>query len=75
MEQITQIAIKRAGGVSAVARACRITRQSVSEWKRIPAHHCITLERLCGISRKKLRPDVFVERGRFSARGVVALSR
>ena len=56
-------AISRAGGVSALAKALRVTKGAVSQWQRpgrlAPAQHCVAIERLTGISRHKLRPDIF----------------
>ena len=35
-----------------------ITAQSVAQWKRIPADRIIEVERISGISRQQLRPDL-----------------
>jgi DNA-binding transcriptional regulator YdaS (Cro superfamily) len=59
MNEITREAIRKAGGPSAVAPECGVTKQAVSNWSVVPAHHVLTLERLSGISRYRLRPDVF----------------
>jgi DNA-binding transcriptional regulator YdaS (Cro superfamily) len=56
-------AISLAGGVSALAKALNVTKGAVSQWqepgRKAPAKHCVAIERLTGISRHKLRPDIF----------------
>lgn len=42
-----------------IAAACGLGRTAVVMWKRVPAAHVLTVERLTGISRHVLRPDVF----------------
>lgn len=58
-EEALQKAIEKAGGQSAVARAFKIKQPSVAEWKRCPPHWAIKLERLTGVPREKLRPDLY----------------
>lgn len=51
---------KRAGGCAAVATKLGLRAHStVLGWKRIPPHHCPTIERIFGIPREELRPDLF----------------
>lgn len=49
------------GGATALARAmtCDITPQAVWQWKKVPADRVIEVERLTGVSRHELRPDIF----------------
>ena len=54
-----RIAINRAGGVPAVAEYFGIAPQAVWQWTRCPVLRVIDLERLSGISRHDLRPDVY----------------
>jgi DNA-binding transcriptional regulator YdaS (Cro superfamily) len=54
----TQRAIKKAGGVRALAAALGITPASVCEWPYIPIDRLVAVERLTGIDRAKLRPDL-----------------
>jgi DNA-binding transcriptional regulator YdaS (Cro superfamily) len=58
-KSILDEAIAAAGGVMALAQALGISHQAVSLWKRCPATRVLDVERLSGISRYKLRPDVF----------------
>jgi DNA-binding transcriptional regulator YdaS (Cro superfamily) len=59
-----EIAIERAGGVNALARALKLTPQTVAEWTRIPQPHVFRIEALYKISRTELRPDVYPLRRR-----------
>ena len=55
-------AIENAGGVCAVARALKVHQTCVSLWKsrkRLPAPRVIPLERLSGVPRHELRPDIY----------------
>ena len=59
MNSVTKKAIDRAGGPSAVSRALGLTKQAVSKWIEVPPRHVLALERLTGISRHVLRPDIY----------------
>ena len=59
MNEITRIAIDRAGGPRAVSREVKLTRQAVAKWEEIPPRHVLALERLSGVSRHDLRPDIY----------------
>jgi DNA-binding transcriptional regulator YdaS (Cro superfamily) len=53
-------AIAKAGGMRALARAIGIRYQSIQAWRdRIPAERVLDVERVTGISREKLRPDMY----------------
>lgn len=61
-ETALQRAIRLAGGYAAVAQLLRMeSRQAVYMWtrRRLPAEHCINLERVSGVPRHELRPDIF----------------
>ena len=50
------------GAATALAVQCRVRRQNITRWQKtgqVPAHHCLAVEQLTGISRHELRPDVF----------------
>lgn len=64
MENICDFAKDKAGGPAALARALeelgeRITSQAVSQWKTIPPEKVLKVEKITGISRHDLRPDIF----------------
>lgn len=49
-----------AGGNAGMAEKLGgLTSQAVSQWKRVPAGRVLEVERITGISRHHLRPDVF----------------
>jgi DNA-binding transcriptional regulator YdaS (Cro superfamily) len=52
-------AVRRAGGPVAVGCHFNIDHTAVASWKVVPAQRAIELERLTGISRHALRPDVY----------------
>ena len=59
MEQALREAIEKAGGPSALARKLGIAHQAVSQWVRAPATRVLQIERLTGVRRSRLRPDVY----------------
>lgn len=62
MEKSCENAKLKAGGPAALAKALGgITSQAVSQWRKIPADRTLEVERLTGISRYELRPDIFGE--------------
>jgi DNA-binding transcriptional regulator YdaS (Cro superfamily) len=48
-----------AGGRAALARELGISKAAVSQWRRIPVGRALDVERLTGISRHRLRPDIY----------------
>lgn len=62
MSTALDAARKAAGGNAAMARAIGdITSQAISQWKRVPAERVIEVERVTGIPRYDLRPDIFAD--------------
>ena len=55
----TKEIIEKAGGISAVARACKISKQAVFKWNEVPPRRCKTLEKLSGIPKELIRPDIY----------------
>lgn len=60
-------AVKQAGGVVALAKLLGLHRQAIHQWslpgRRIPADHIVAIERLTGVPRQELRPDLYVSMG------------
>jgi DNA-binding transcriptional regulator YdaS (Cro superfamily) len=52
-------AISAIGSMTALADGLGITPQAVAKWGYVPAARCLDVERLTGVSRHKLRPDIY----------------
>ena len=52
-------AVRAAGGTAALARAIGTTPQAISQWRRVPAARVIEVEAVSGVSRERLRPDLY----------------
>lgn len=63
MEQTAiQKAVALAGGQSALARSLMVTPQAVQKMcasGRVPAERVLDIEKLTGVSRSELRPDLY----------------
>jgi len=59
MNKALKQAIAIAGGPAALGRELGITGQAVSIWDKVPIRHLIAVEKLTGVTRDKLRPDIF----------------
>jgi len=60
MEQALDLAKRNAGGAVGLARKLGgITSQAVSQWTKVPATRVIDVERITGVSRYQLRPDIY----------------
>jgi DNA-binding transcriptional regulator YdaS (Cro superfamily) len=58
-EEWLREAIRQVGGYSALAKELGLTKQAIAQWILAPAKHVMVIERLTGIHREDLRPDVF----------------
>jgi DNA-binding transcriptional regulator YdaS (Cro superfamily) len=52
-------AIEKAGGLRALARKLGLAHTSVLQWKKVPDHQIIAIERVTGVPREILRPDLY----------------
>ncbi|ABS12951.1 hypothetical protein Oant_0220 [Brucella anthropi ATCC 49188] len=62
MIEIVAKAAEEVGGVVALARALNIKHTAMYSWKRVPAERVLEIERVSGISRHELRPDLYGEK-------------
>ena len=49
---------KYPGTLTGLSRKLGVSVAALSQWERIPAEHVLMVERLTGVSRYKLRPDI-----------------
>jgi DNA-binding transcriptional regulator YdaS (Cro superfamily) len=54
-----RLAAEKAGGIVKLSLALGLSRGAASQWKRIPAERLVEVERLTGIPREILRPDLY----------------
>ena len=59
MQEALKEAIQEIGGPTKTAKHLNISAQAVGKWRRTPADKVLRIEKLSGVSRHKLRPDVF----------------
>jgi len=52
-------AIEAAGGLSKLAASLHITKQAVAQWDEVPPLRVLEVERVSGVSRHELRPDLY----------------
>lgn len=52
-------ALQAAGTGRALAEAVGVTESRVSQWPRVPYQHVLTIERVFGVKRSTIRPDVY----------------
>jgi DNA-binding transcriptional regulator YdaS (Cro superfamily) len=52
-------AIEAAGGGAALARALGIKQPSVSDWKKVPSSRVLAVEKITGVAKERLRPDLY----------------
>lgn len=52
-------AIEAAGGGACLAAAIGVTKQAVSQWDEVPPLRVLAVERISGVPRFELRPDLY----------------
>ncbi|MFG1238029.1 Cro/CI family transcriptional regulator [Xanthobacter autotrophicus DSM 597] len=52
-------AIEAAGGGAELARRLNVRRQAIYQWREVPPLRVLEIERVTGISRHVLRPDLY----------------
>ena len=62
MREALEKAVKKEGSRGRVAEKLGISRQATIYWEKIgvvPAKHVLALEKMSGVSRYALRPDIY----------------
>ena len=59
MIDIVQKGAEIAGGLGRLATQLGITHQAFYSWRRVPAERVIDFERVTGIPRHEIRPDLY----------------
>ena len=52
-------AIAKAGSVRALGRLLGIQHSAILEWKRVPYERILDVERVTGVQREELRPELY----------------
>ena len=52
-------AIRNVGSAKELARRLGVSAQAVSQWKKVPADRVLAVERVSGVNRSDLRPDLY----------------
>jgi DNA-binding transcriptional regulator YdaS (Cro superfamily) len=56
---IVRQAADKMGSVTALARALGIKHPALFRWRQVPAGRVLQIEKLTGISRHDMRPDIY----------------
>jgi len=59
MSTIVQEVVAKAGGIAALARHLGIKHNSIYSWEQVPPKRVLEVERITGIPRHRLRPDMY----------------
>lgn len=54
-----ELAIARVGASNLLATKLGLTPQAISQWQKVPAQRVLEVERITGVSRHELRPDLY----------------
>jgi DNA-binding transcriptional regulator YdaS (Cro superfamily) len=58
-QPILYVVFRAYGNASRLAESLGISKQAVARWKAVPFRHLKTISDVTGISRRKLRPDLY----------------
>ncbi len=54
-----KLAASKVGGIVKLSEALGLSRGAVSNWTKVPPNHVLEVERLSGVPREILRPDLY----------------
>ncbi len=55
------LAIEACGSAAKLAERLSIKRQAVYQWEQVPLDRVVDVERITGVPRELLRPDIFTK--------------
>ncbi|MDV2966396.1 YdaS family helix-turn-helix protein [Nitratireductor aquimarinus] len=61
MLKIVEQAAEKVGGLSKLAAELGIKHQAFYSWRQVPPARVLDLERISGVSRHHIRPDIYGE--------------
>lgn len=59
MNRALERAVKAAGGRRQLAEAIGVSRQNIYKWRKVPAEQVMKVEKVTGVPRSELRPDIY----------------
>lgn len=59
MLEVVRRAAAAVGGIGQLAERLKIKRQAFYQWDRVPSGRVLEIERVSGVSRHDLRPDLY----------------
>jgi DNA-binding transcriptional regulator YdaS (Cro superfamily) len=59
-DRVIEAAVQHEGSRTAVAKKLGLTRQALDQWGgKVPAKHVLAMEKMSGIERYEIRPDIY----------------
>lgn len=58
-DPILEQALNTRMAVTQIAETIGISRAAVSQWRRVPEKHVAAVAKITGISKRRLRPDLY----------------
>lgn len=56
-----QKAADKVGGIRSLAPLLNITPSALYQWRKVPANRVVEVERITGVPRQELRPDLYAD--------------
>lgn len=61
-----QQAAEKIGGIVKLSLALGLSRGAAAQWRRVPAERVLEVERLTGVPKEILRPDLYPVQGNYT---------